>query len=163
MQVERLELAIKSLMEMERRDVSHRTDKAHTTEKARRANNIIFYASRMVERGGGEALATLVSEAELEVLAADLAPNGVDHVTDPDVLHTLGSYFAARRRSADALQVGGRILAQISKRLEEGVITNSDSILLGEASEWVQAASTPSVAGSGPHSTNNIQAGSIVP
>ena len=63
-----------------------------------------------MERDGEEALAKIMSEAELEALATDLAPNGIDRVADSDVLHTLGCYFAARGRPMDALQVGSRRL-----------------------------------------------------
>jgi hypothetical protein len=106
-----LNAACELLLDAERRDVAEVVDRAHALERQRRTNNVVFYASRMIERHGGreEAFDRLAPSGTLRRLVNRLLPTGIEKADDVDILHTVGCYFTATGRILDAHRAGRRI------------------------------------------------------
>jgi hypothetical protein len=98
------------LIEAERLDSLEVVDRAPLLERKRRANNIVFYGARLIERQGRRALDKLELPHPLSHFVRSLVPDydieGADNVS---VLHTVGCYFSAVGRSADLHRVARRI------------------------------------------------------
>jgi hypothetical protein len=109
-QVESLLAALRLLRDAEERDSEQLCDDAHILERQRRANNIVYCVSRLLERKGGrEALNNVKLPRAIETLLDELIADGIELSEDPASLHTVGCYFAATGRPQEAYRAGKRI------------------------------------------------------
>jgi len=119
-QVETLITACRLLRDAEQRDTARHCDDAHLMERRRRANNIVFYVSRLLEREGGrEALNGLMLPYAIDGLVDELIPDGIEANEDPATLHTVGCYFAATGHPQDAYRAGKRIIDLVINNQQE--------------------------------------------
>ena len=132
--------AVVKLLELDKRDPARIDDTAHAEEARRRANNIVFYASRMIERGGRERLEQHVSQSELDGLAKKLQDSRIAAFEDTGRLHTLGCWYAATGRLGAACEIGRRIVEIIRANAKDQLIGDGDVEIFPEASGWIDAA-----------------------
>jgi len=137
-QVEALGAAIRSLVEANERDPGARTSEAYEIERKRRANNVIFYASRLLERPGGErALYNVCSKERLARFLNKLVPTGtLEDMDDIDQLHTVGCYYTVLGQIDESERAATRIFSLVGKgRRFKGEQADASYI---EVSTWLR-------------------------
>src|SRR5262249_40271002 len=111
----------------------------YSLESRRRLNNLVYYASLVLEACPGpegfEALG--LGEAELRQMLARLVPEGIDQIPEIGVIHTVGAAYAALGEKELAAQAGNRFL-EVAKESEDA---RELSDVLADAFMWIQGAS----------------------
>ena len=113
-------------------------DEAHRIERGRRTNNIAFNGSRLSERTGSmEAFNHLSPNKPLADFIKRLAPNGIEELSDLDVLHTVGCYYAVAGAMAEAQRTAKRIYGLMS--LGKQITGPNAEACYEEAFSWFKA------------------------
>ncbi|WP_413989191.1 hypothetical protein ACMDCR_24870 [Labrys okinawensis] len=115
LQLSALEEACRTLLDAEIIDTATDVDPAHVVERKRRTNNIVFYASRLIERPSGQGVfGRLSPDKPLESFVERLS---YDMEVAPEVymLHTLGCYYAAVGDVDKARGAAQRIFGRMSE------------------------------------------------
>ena len=116
-----------------------KVDFLHWLETTRRANNILFYASRfLVEHAAPDGFERLgTSPDELYRLIAFLCPDGMDALSDVALVHTLGyAYFALG--DSEQAAVAGKCLLVLILESGDDLHDPQTAALLNDAFKWVR-------------------------
>jgi hypothetical protein len=108
-------------------------------EATRRANNILFYASRfIVEHAAEDSFARLeITRTQLERLIEFVCPKGVGALSDTGLVHTIGyAYFALGSLDA-ASEAGERVVALI-RDAGDDPHNEGTARLLSDAFTWIR-------------------------
>ena len=128
--------ACKLCLDAERRDTSPQQNEAHRIETVRRANNLIYWAARLLEREGGyRAMKDLDPNNLIPGLVGRLLPHDIESCDEPDYLHTVGAYFAATGQRAEAARAAARLFDAVFREGKELTSTLAD-VHLREVLEW---------------------------
>jgi hypothetical protein len=93
----------------EREDAGASSGAAHDIERERRANNIVFSGSRLIERLGEKAYATVPELHRIGEYADELVPS-VERERRLTVLHTIGCFHAATGKPDQVHQVAKHMI-----------------------------------------------------
>ena len=114
-------------------------DQLQQLEATRRANNIVFYASRFItEHAADDSLARLdITRTELDALIHFLCPDTVAALFDTGLVHTIGYAHFALGSAEAASEAGERVVALI---LEAGDDPHEEETakLLSDAFTWIR-------------------------
>nr|WP_298689589.1 hypothetical protein [uncultured Dongia sp.] len=116
-----------------------RSDTLGTVEVLRTINNIVYYASFIieVEQGWAELEAKSFSKDEMGAFLRCLHPDGIDKVDAVSIVHTIGFAYSALDDHGNASKAGKRLL----RLLQDGDdFVEADEVeLIADALSWIRA------------------------
>ncbi|HEY9025747.1 MAG TPA: hypothetical protein VIP05_15705 [Burkholderiaceae bacterium] len=105
-------------------------------EHQRRLNNIVYYGSLYLDGGGvPDELSDGVDLARLKALVARLHPDGLDKVTEPTILHTIG-YAYSVLGDRDHAAAAGDLLLPALVRSGADLASKASQDAMADARHW---------------------------
>jgi hypothetical protein len=119
-------------------------DYLHSLEARRRVSNIVYYASCILREDvhGGGLRGFGFGLNELRDLLGRLHPDGIERLSEPSIVHTIGCAYAVLRRMPEATKAGRRLIALMAQRGDDP----KDQVvasMLTEAFMWLRDAVPP--------------------
>jgi hypothetical protein len=121
----------------------HPGDYLYSLERKRRINNIVYYASLLLEMdhdGVGLADAGL-TRPQLRQFLQSLHPDGIRHVPEENIVHTVGFAYFQLGLTEEAREAGQRLRQMVLDN--ETVDVEAARKLLSEAANWTTDADRP--------------------
>ena len=121
-------------------EIQTRSDSLFELEACRRTNNIVYYASLILEQPSGEERLRQADfgREQLRQMVEMLHPSGIDQVIDPNLAHTIGYAYDALGDPAPATEAAKRFFTLVGEMGGDPKTDKSLAKAVADAIRWIR-------------------------